>query len=305
MPAQPKHIAKMAVRRSRIAHQNPAFFLGRFIFLIFVAVVAVFAWRIFSAWQARRFNLGDRVTIVVATSDPQVYSYNSQNNLLTIIKIPKNTEIDAAGGYGRWLVGSLWKFGIQEKKEYLLAHSIQKSFGIPIDGFIDNEESVLAHTNLNFFDRLDFLFVIRRVTEVNRREIDLVKSGVLVKKTLSDGTDGFVVVPDKAATVFSSLYDDDVFQEGKTLRIVNTTSTDGLGKDTFRIASTLGLRTLAIDSSEEKYTGVCKVRVQKKHRNSESLRRLVAIFGCEVGNDDFDGPTNIEMVLGENFAKIY
>jgi hypothetical protein len=303
----------MLLRRKEHARKRPTFFLFRILLLIFLIGLAAISWKIFSLWQERRWK-EDGLTILVASENPTVYSYKPGATLI-VIQIPKDTEVEAAGGYGRFLVGNLWEFGLQEKDEGILARSIQKNLGIPIDAWIDKKgeklfeskffEWLFVKTNLNLFDRAKIFLTINQVGLMNRHNIDLVRAGVLRPQVLSDGTKGFVVVPEKAITTFSILHDERVLEEGKTLRIVNTTKKDGLGKDTSYAVTTLGLRVIAIEATTDKYSGLCKVKVSSSHRNSYSARRLATLFGCEFLRESPKGQVSIEMVLGERFAQLY
>src|SRR3989344_2120333 len=86
----------------------PLFYLSVLVF------IGILIFSLYDAWQNRVWR-GARVTVVVASESPRVYSYNPENQSLTTFEVPKNTQVEASGGYGTWLVGNLWDLGKQEK----------------------------------------------------------------------------------------------------------------------------------------------------------------------------------------------
>lgn len=259
---------------------------------------------------------GSRFTIVVGTADPIVYSYNPQENQIVSFKIPRDTQVETAGGYGAWSAGSLWQLGIQEGKGgRILANSIQKTLGVPIDGYISGRGQTLLEgsmfpflfdgflTNLTFFDRLNLIVAIGKVGRFSRTELDLVDVGVLKKTILPDGKEGFIAISEKAPMVFDILHDESIFAEGKTLRIVNAAGVSGVGTQASRTATILGLRVIGVDTGSQEVDGVCQARVGGRDRGTLSFRRVIQVFGCQEVDQAPSGPASIEIILGKEFGK--
>lgn len=282
-----------------------------------------FSFKFYSSWQNRLWISGSRISIIVAGQNPTIYSYNPTNDSITEIVIPKNTQLVASGNWGTWLAGSLWDLGVQEKKGgLLLARSVQKSLGVPIDGWTSpgGEELFADHvlglpqalfqviktrnikTNLGFFDRVNLILASGRVGKLSRTVIDLAeKRTVLKKTTLPDGVLGFVPIAANSSEM-GVLRDDTIFASTKTLSISNGSEKGGLAKEVSRVASVLGLRVISVDTADKKTLGICTLRATKDNLSSLAARRLVQLYGCKSEVGEPSRPSNIEIILGRAFA---
>ena len=281
-------------------------------------------WKIYLSWQNRVFVSGTRLTVVAAQENPTLYSYSPSSRELTIIVIPKNTQVEAAGGYGSWSVGSLWDLGNQEGKGgEVLRNTVMKAFGIPVDGWVgpDGEDlfknealsfpvkvfkaisSGSIKTDLTFFDRLSLLS-IGAVSSSRRGSLDLEAKGVLAKKRLPDGVEGFIIIPERGKIVFEELRDSALLNERKTAFVFNATGKAGLAGQAVQVVSTLGIRVIGAGKGEEKIED-CQIRVKEKDSGSISARKLSRIFGCRMITGGFteSASSDIEILLGEGFAK--
>lgn len=327
MPAQAK-IDRLAGGRGkktagRRRKTKPFFLLRRFLLLAGAALLVGIFWKSFSSWQDRLWIPGARFTVLVAEEDPTLYSYNPKSKELFIISFPANTEVEAARGLGTYLLGKLWALGEQENLSgELLASSVSRVFGLPIDGwmgpggksffepaglswpavFLKAVFSGLGETNLTFFDRLNTLLEVAPVSRVYRKEISLEDKKVIVKSRLSDGVAGFKVVPEQARVVFEVLQDEAVFEEGKTVEIVNATDKTGLGTSVAGVLSTLGARVVGTQTRREDVDD-CVVRFKKSAAGSLTARKIVGILKCGREEKDSGAFADIEVLLGEKFAK--
>lgn len=317
---------RLRVRRAKTAYKHKRYSKGILVKLIIVLCSVFFVlavWRLFNSWRNSQWITGTRLTVVVASDNPKVYSYNPQAEKLIVFAIPANTQIETSRGYGQWFVGSLWKLGEQkEVRGELLSESVQKSLGLPVDGWVEERGEALfaprklgvmsalfealtttnIKSNLTFFDRLHLLMKVGIVGISARREMDLVATGVLKKETLGDGAVGFSVVPDKAKLAFEDLRDDLVFSEEMKVVIVNASKRSGLANDVGQIATVLGVRIIGAQTSPEKINK-CEVRGGKSELKSLSARRLIRIFDCTEMNIKATSPQDLELWLGESFAK--
>ncbi|KKU80842.1 MAG: hypothetical protein A2700_00975 [Candidatus Blackburnbacteria bacterium RIFCSPHIGHO2_01_FULL_44_64] len=313
--------------RSRKVKRHLPSFLGPLIFVVLLFVSGYFAVRLYGLWENRLGRNETRVTVVVASEDPVVYSYNPQNESVSVITIPRNTQVVASGGYGNWFVGSLWGLGIQEKKQgRILQNSVQKSLGIPIDAWVGPGGEILFNdrnlglmgaigeiiklnnleTNLSFFDKVNLLVSVGRVGRFSRNEIPILKKNVLVEETFSDGVEGYEVVPERTVTELDSLRDDKVFAESKTLRVNNASGVSGLANEVSRVVSILGLRVISTENAKEKLNGeICVVSGKVQNLESVAGRRLAQIYKCRTYEVGDDGPFSLEITLGDRFVKEY
>lgn len=318
MPA--RKLARRKVSRERF---KPTILLRKFLITVVLLLSFGFLWKTFASWQGRLWNGESRFTVVVGGEDPTVYSFNPATGSLVFVRIPKNTQVETAYGYGTWLIGSLWELGKQEGLGgRVLTETIKKTFGIPVDGYIDGggeklfktgagnflfavREAALSgamETNLTFFDRMAVLARVGGTNLLNRREIDLVASRVVSQKVLSDGVEGYIVVSEQTRPAFEKNFRDDaVFQETKTLTVVNTTKRAGLAQEVARLASIVGIRVIGTETREVDGQG-CVIRADPQALNSLSAQRLSALLGCERVEGETQG-ADLELFLNEEFAK--
>lgn len=308
---------KIQKRKVRTGKNNHWFLLG--IILLIALLLATYGRKMFLSWQASTWIPQTRLTVVVANKNPEIYSIDSETGKVLKAVIPANTQLTASFGYGNWLAGSLWTFGIQEKRGgELLAKSVQKSFGIPVDAWIGEGGEVLfesnpfgfvssypiavaagrAKTNLTFYDRLSLLL---KALPSEIEEVNLQAIGVLRKTTFSDGVEGYAVTPDKTKAL-SMFRDDGIFLEDQKLTIINSSSRAGLALLVGQISANLGLRVVDIQNKQSRVE-TCEVRGNNLQLQSRGAKRLIQLFNCETQSDELNNSLEIQLVLGEAFAK--
>lgn len=310
-----KLLKKLHWRRTKKERFKPGNISRLFLLALSVVLLVGLSWRLYSSWVSRIWLEPSRITVVVVQEDPILYSYNPQTRSIFIVKIPKSTQIEASYGYGNWFAGSLFDLGRQEGlKGDLLVKSLQKEFGIPIDAWVDRRGEVLftrngysgffGETNLTFFDRLNLILAISGSDPSLYREIDLVAEGVIKEIKLTDGEEGFEVIPERAKVVFELLKDDAVLSERKTAVIVNLSEEPGLAGKVAQIAGTLGIRVIGVQTGnvgEE----TCSIHAFGEDSESLSVQRIGRVLGCKIQdqNHALSVPADIEIRLGEEFAK--
>lgn len=322
MPIRDKRSASSRVSRShhRVAKNRSKTVNLLFLFFAFCLLFSIFFGRkLYLAWKNSIWTGISRLTIVVATADPKIYSFDPSSGRSTMMTIPRNTQVEAAWSYGNWPAGSLWELGMHEGKGGdLLRQSLQKNLGIPVDAWIGEAGEKLfasqplgflsslaqavssgrAKTNLTFFDRLRL--VSSGLSGAKQKEIDLPSAGVLKKVSLSDGTEGFVVVREKAKVVLD-LSDAEIFKEGRKVVIVNSSDKSGLALQVAQIVGGLGLRVIGTQTGEGSVD--CEVKGEHEQLKSLSARRLVQVFSCNLQEEKLDGPEDLRLMLGEDFAR--
>lgn len=328
MPARWKRfcVRKSTLRSApAVGYLKPGFLLVSFLTLFVLLLVASTGWKVYSGFQNKLWDGKTRLTVVVANENPEIYSIEVATGTLTKFFIPKNTQIEAANKYGKWYVGSLWQLGKQKHlKGELLSRSIQKSLGIPVDAWIEEgggelfqtsalgkfgawQRAVLTgtlDTNLTFFDRLNLLGVASG--DITVKEISLTATRVVVKTKLADGEEAYTVVPEQANVTFEKfLRDDIVFAETKTVSVLNSAGKTGIGGEVTRVAQVLGARVIGARATDEKYSGVCRIRGEKESLETVSAVRIAKIYGCEVEERTPRGPASMEVILGDEFVNEY
>lgn len=310
---------RKSVQKRHARKGNNKFWLFLGILLLLCLLLATYGRKMFLSWQASTWIPQTRLTVAVANKNPEIYSIDPETGKVLKAVIPANTQLIASFGYGNWLAGSLWALGIQEKRGgELLAKSVQKSFGIPVDAWIGEGGEVLfesnpfgfvssypiavaagrAKTNLTFYDRLSLLLkaLPNEVEEVNLQSI-----GVLRKTTFPDGVEGYAVTPDKTKAL-SMFRDDGIFLEDQKLTIINSSSRAGLALLVGQISANLGLRVVDIQNEQSKVE-VCEVRGNNLQLQSRGAKRLIQLFNCEAQSNGLDNSLEMQLILGEAFAK--
>lgn len=309
-----KLLKSLHSRRTKKERLKPGNILRLFLFVSSVVLLVGLSWRLYSSWISRVWFESSRITVVVAEENPVVYSYEPAAKSIFIIKIPKNTQVEASYGYGNWFAGSLFDLGEQEGLGGdLLVKSLQKEFGIPIDAWVDSRGEVLfthngysgffVDTNLTFFDRLNLILAISGSDPSLYREIDLMSEGVIKEIKLTDGEEGFEVIPERAKVVFELLKDDSILLERKAAVIVNLSEEPGLAGEVAQIAGTLGIRVIGVQNSENVGQESCSIRAFGEDLGSLSVQRISRILGCEIQDQALSVPADIEIRLGEEFAR--
>lgn len=308
-----------------VARKSPRNIFKLVILTLCSLLFVLCSYYLYLSWQTRIWIPGSRITVVVASKSPKIYSYNPQSGKLTILEIPQNTQIDASNSYGNWLAGGLWEFGFQEgKKGELLRSSLQKSLNLPIDGWVgENGDNLFegktlgwlsagfqaitdgsTKSNLTFFDRLSILLKMGMVQSSDRQVFDLTKSGITEKTKLPDGSDGYVISIQKAKAELQFLHDDNIFSEGQRVMVVNTTRSSGLATSVAAVVGTLGARVIGTQTSNENVDW-CIVRGEKEKLSTLSAKRLIKVFNCKSEIKQPAGAEDLELILGSEFAKNY
>lgn len=309
-----KFLKSLHSRRTKKERLKPGNILRLFLLALSVVLLVGLSWRLYSSWKGRVWQPGSRITVVVAQEDPIIYSYDPAAKSVVIVKISKNTQVEASYGYGNWFAGSLFDLGRQEGlKGNLLVKSLQKEFGIPIDAWVDRRGEVLftrngysgffGETNLTFFDRLNLILATTGSDPSLYREIDLVNEGVVKKIQLADGEEGFEVIPERAKVVFELLKDDAVLLERKTVVIVNLSEESGLAGKVAQIVGTLGVRVIGVQTGNVADSETCSIRASGEDSQSLSVQRVSRILGCEIQDQALSVPADIEIRLTDEFAK--
>lgn len=310
-----KLLKNLHSRRTKKERLKPGNILRLFLFALSVVLLAGVLWRLYSSWINRIWLAPSRITVVVAQEDPIIYSYNPAAKSIFIVKIPKNTQIEASYGYGNWFTGSLFDLGEQEHLGGdLLAQSVQKEFGMPVDAWVDSRGEVLfthngysgffGETNLTLFDRLNLILAISGSDPSLYREIDLVTEGVIKEIKLTDGEMGFEVIPERAKVVFELLKDDAVLSERKTAVIVNLSEEPGLAVKVAQIVGTLGIRVIGVQTGNvARNSETCSIRAFGEDSESLSVQRVSRILDCEIQDQALSVPADIEIRLTDEFAK--
>lgn len=307
MPAQrKKRTLKFKVKRT----------VPRFTLLILLSSV-LFLLSVF-IFRTDKWNGKDKLSLVVRNSDSSVSLIIFDPTLSEIhnFRIPADTEVKVAGGYGVWKIGSLWILGEQEKLSgLLLARSITMGFKMPVyawadapanglsdPGLLSSLKSILTpyKSNLSFRDKLGLIIFSSKIKNSKRININLEETAFLERQILAGGEEGFrlaLIPSQRILTVFSEPY----LSSGVVRVSIKDGSQDfGIAKDVGSVIEVLGAKVFSIENTVD-FEGVCKL----KSKDKKILEIFMKVFECEENSLEPDFPFDIEIVLGKDFGKKY
>ena len=296
-------------RKSKKKTNQRSKYLKIFIFLVLIFILVFFL-------KPNKFVGEDKFSIGIRGLDENIYLVliDSKNEKITKIVVPNNTQVEVAGGYGRWKVGSVWELGYNEKLEgQLLADTLFKNFGIPVHSwgdyrlleifeknFIDIVKGIFVplKTNLSFGDRAKLAIFSMGVSNHNRDNILLKNTSFLKVKKLESGEDGYEVTNNVPIFIYILGSEDLLVKNGAAVLVVNRTGTSAIVDEVGKLFGILGGKVSLVKTREPEDID-CRVR----GKNQKMVLRITDIFGCDRGEGEFGGNFDIEMILGTAFAK--
>lgn len=295
--------------------------LGLIILLVIFAQLARLSKTLFSPWNLtsqRNFTWDGKfnINLVVKSSQISLVSYNPKEQKIIIIKIPDETYLDVPRGFGKWQLRAVYDLG----QSQLLKNTLTGFFGLPADGFVETNQlrdflqknpfsflSLLPSlkTDLTLWELLRLKMSLSKVRFDKISELDLLKSGVLDRASLSDGSQVFIADFVKMDSILSDLADPNLVSEQKSVAIFNATDHPQLAQKANRLISNLGGHVIIVSNS--------KVRLKTTvtyGEKSATLTRLQQIFGAEgrinpQQLEDFESSrAQINLFLGEDYFNL-
>lgn len=251
------------------------------------------------------WNGNYNINIVLKGKDLALLSYDPKNEKATIVDIPPVTYLEAASGFGKWQLDSIYGLGETQKNiggYYLLKNTLVSFFGLPIDGYIDfsgqysqmENFKIVSEFRKNIFSTILLLPFIKtdltpfelirlkiglsaiRFDKIKR--IDLQTNNSLLPDKLLDGSDILTPDPIKIDSSISDLADPIIQSERLTIAIFNSTDHPQLAQRAARLITNIGGDVIITTNSDNKTP---KSYVAGKE--SKTLTRLKQIF--EPGGD--------------------
>lgn len=298
--------------------------LKRLVLGCIVLFLLILVTKLYSAWTNRVWGGEEKITIVVNSQTPKIYSFDPISQKVTVLELPRSLEIAASHGLGSWFAGSLYELGLQKKMGgELLRTSLQKSLGIPIDAWVASRDGVFFQdepkakitfllqtllpnsnvaTNLSIIDQLNLL-IKTSSSRVTTKEINPLAFGVIRKKDFGFEEEAYELTSERTNHAFTKYFRDElVFSESKTISIINTTSRAKLAQEISFVISTLGVKVIETKQSDEAVSN-CTLKGASHQLSSNSARRLTRLFKCEKETSTPQGPADLELILGEEFSE--
>ncbi len=301
--------------------------LGLIFTLLLLAQAVKFTQLLFNPWKDPKaikrtvfWNGEFNINILLKSKGLSLVSYSPQNKNITIVDIPNTTYLEAAHGFGKWQVGSIYGLGGSN----LLKDSLVNFFAVPIEGLLDfsdkysqieSEELVseirkdpfsvinilpFLKTDLTPFELVRLKMGLSSVRFDKIKHLNLEKSDSLEKERLADGTEVEVADTIKLDSALG-LKDPIIQSEHKNVAVFNSTSHPGLAQKAARIIANLGADVI-ITSNGETQLKTTLVLGEK----SKTLDKLKQVFKAsdiiDKSNKDLvSSRAQINVFLGEDF----
>lgn len=316
---EPRWQKEQRVRKRKLVGQ--IFIRGVTVFVIFISLFLGF--KIGQIFKNSCWNSKHEINFVIQAGDVTIFSFNPRKRLLNILKIPGDTYILAAKGYGEYKIKNIYKLGEMEKigGGELLSSSIQRFFAVPVDGWIKLENYQLennnllpvfwlvikrqARTNLSWWDLARLFWQTRNLAVDQINQLDLKKTNFISKNTLGDGSEVFkfeiTSIDELTIRLFS---DEEVLDEDLQIVVLNGTDYPGLAKDMARVVKNLGAELIGVKDSTSKIDQsqiFCQSRAQAI---SYTATRIARSFDMKIKNKKLDDQeVDLVIVLGEDFWR--
>lgn len=281
-----------------------------------VLILLFFALLFFLTLKTSFWDSDSKLTLVVNKKDGDVLIavFNPVIDEVTNITIPKNTQLKVARQLGTWKAGSVWQLGENEGLEgRLLQETITYHLKLPVvawadspaEGFASGELLALIKavslpykTNLKMGDRIKLALFSFGVKNFKREEINLAETKLLKKTRLIDGEEGFILISGLPANILALFSDIGISQKDVSVLIRDATNKKGVPEQVGEIIEVLGAKVAAIKKEEgEKFDCLVLGKDQK------AVEKLTQVFSCEKGKGFPSGSLDLEIKIGEEFAK--
>lgn len=280
--------------------------------LIFFSIIF---FRLF--FRSDNFANDTKTSLVIKNGDSSisVIVFDPRIKEIHTLIIPGNTEIDIAGGYGKWKIKSIWQLGEQEGLDGdLLARSVTRGLKMPTFLWADSRAGGLVSprfstiipalfspykSNLSLGDKLGMLILSLQVKNTKRVTINLQDTLYLDRAMLSDGEEAYVISASPAQYI-SAIFADP-YLSGNVVRVAikNASGEPGLAEEVSKIIEVLGAKVSSIEKAPNQ-EGRC-ILIANDENLLKSLKKL---FGCDASVGQI-GNFDLEITLGEKFADYY
>lgn len=270
------------------------------------------------------FNLN----IIILAKGISLLTFSPQDQKLTLIDAPNNLYLEAAHGFGKWQISSIYDLGESQNVGggKLLKDSLENLFGLPIDGFLQLSGqysqkkpdmivseirkdpfsiiSILPYlkTDLTPFELIRLKMGLSGVRFDKIKYINLESTDSLQGEKLADGTFVYNIDTVRLDAMLSGLKDAALQSENKTIAIFNSTNHPGLAQKAARLITNIGGNVIITQNGQNKLKSSL-VAGEK----SKTLERIKQIFEAgdiiDHSNEIVSSRAEINLFLGEDFFE--
>lgn len=248
-----------------------------FLIIVFVAAVISLAYRGVVLFKNSTFKY-DTFNLLVLTEDAYVAHVDKKEKQLLILKFP---------GFAKSLVGYNRLF-----QSLIL--------GFPIDGSIQVKNNFRLAIDDNFMEDSTVLALLlnsRNFRFQNINSVDVIKIFLYTKQVdKQDRKMGAGNVLQGSAMY--GLVDKSIFNEKKSVQIVNASKVDGLGAKVAAVLESAGYNVISTKTGENP-----KSAIKADDLNSVSVKRAHEIFGILPTRETAGSIADITIILGQDINK--
>jgi len=312
------HHVTFARRKKRLAAQ----LIAAGIVIAGVAAGTLFLWSLKRPAPYRQ-------SIVVSSDPAYILSWNASRSKVTVIQIPDDVVIPAAGGYGTMRVHALLDLDRMEQQNgTVYTESISESTGIPVfwyavsDVIPDDSGAVslvrrmfsFSSAWLRMTGRVDtsiplgtwisYVFAARNLTADAVSTVGV--SGAFVPEVLPDGTQIRILDTSRFDYLTgTALWDTDVRSENVAVAVYNTTSVPAIGQQAARMMEKVGVSPVLVGNSSPERSD-CLVRGKPASLSTNTAQFIADYFGCSrqvAAEEDTAAVSDLQVYLGRVYAS--
>jgi hypothetical protein len=283
---------------------------------VFISAFLILASLLFIVFNTKYWHTNQKLILVINTpkGDLAVTAFDPTQDEITTVTIPGSTQLDVARGLGSWKAKSIAKLGENEKLGgALMKDTLIKNFSFPVVAWAGAEAYGYAtgeaiqvlkamllpyKTNLKIGDKIRIGILSLGVKTLNRKDINLASSSYLKKVKLKDGEEGYEIsgkIPGDLLIVFA---EELISEKSFKVQIKDATGNGYTAKEVASTIEVLGAKVAAVANIDKASTD-CEV----KSIDALFGRKINELFGCELGKGSPEGQFDLEIGIGEAFAK--
>lgn len=272
-----------------------------------------------------------RQSILLAGDPFAIASFSADRSRVVLATIPRDTDIPAVYGYGRYSLSSIERLDrLDNRRGNLLTHSTAHAFGVPLfwhvtvspDAPKDSLQRLRSvfhwasiidrvfnriDTSIPFFTWISYVFAVQNLHTDSVETIDF--GNALSPMPLPDGSTSTQLDESKLDFLFGqSFVDSGVRAEGHTVAVYNSTSIPQVAQRASRMMAYMGIQLVFVGNSESDLKE-CVVHGTPDVLRSTTAKFIRSYFHCrdDVTQSELGRNTGADIVveLGSEFAAIY
>lgn len=313
-----------AARKKKKPHKRKLIWVFLVCVILAVICIKLLSWAKTSIFLFKNW----RTNIVFYTQPLTLISFPRDADERTIIvTLPESLYVAVPYGYGDYRLGSVWKLGVIEKKEQLLADTTGDLLGVKVSGWFTKPEIIdldansflpasvkeaflpwgktetTVKTNLNFLDQFLLYLKLSGLRANMVKVYSLEKDASLIEnKVLPDGSDATVVNEKFLHNFLEQKFEEtDVRQEVITLSVFNYTKVPNVGQKFAQYLTNLGGKVINIGNAEGDIVA-CEVRTAEKNKNKIIITYLHKELGCSVLPSEENQKSDVVVNIGKQWG---